>query len=276
MMNVITGRHRNWKRNSIAELDRLNNNNNNNDLKSLHEVHRMFSIPERASSTRRRDTKVNKYLYMLENIERTSSVTPDDIQAFRKDFISNLASCSNSSNKIVELNNIIQLINAIPLTSPDTQYLAQYQYIVNWYYCQLRFISDPVERRRLFKEAKEKYRKMFELIADLPDSEKLPSYLHWSQLCYEYAELVDEESLVWCKEAISNASSLLSASSSRGSTLSRGRDSISLSDSYSVYNTDRKTRFINETVEYIQENILKTENIRTYFGLGYSKEKYVM
>lgn len=38
--------------------------------------------------------------------------------------------------------------------SRDFQWLTQYQYILNWCYCQMRFISNPAERLRLFLEVK--------------------------------------------------------------------------------------------------------------------------
>ncbi len=50
---------------------------------------------------------------------------------------------------------------------------------------------------------------MFEILRDVDDANKLSSYLHWSQLCYQYAELVDRESLSWCIEAVINAKNAL-------------------------------------------------------------------
>lgn len=50
---------------------------------------------------------------------------------------------------------------------------------------------------------------MFEMLSDVDDVNKLSSYLHWSQLCYQYAELVDRESLSWCIEAVINAKNAL-------------------------------------------------------------------
>lgn len=50
---------------------------------------------------------------------------------------------------------------------------------------------------------------MFEMLRDVDDVNKLTSYLHWSQLCYQYAELVDRESLSWCIEVIVNAKNAL-------------------------------------------------------------------
>lgn len=266
MMNVITGRHRYGKRRSVKDIDRFNGINDSTDkrdLKLLHDVNIMRSIAEKTSSSRNRGPKLNRCLYMLENLKKTGGLTPDDIAEFRKEAITNFGSMKNLNlRRMHELDEISQLIKAIPLTSRDTQYLAQFQYTINWYYCQIRFISDPAQRRRLFEDAKEKYRTMFKLLENLGDYEKLPSYLHWSQLCYEYAELIDEESLNWCKDAISSASAALSAPSSRNSTLSRSRDSTSSFDSLSSCSNSRRKKFIEETVELIRENILKIENIR--------------
>uniref|UniRef100_A0A0N5AXN3 CHAD domain-containing protein n=1 Tax=Syphacia muris TaxID=451379 RepID=A0A0N5AXN3_9BILA len=216
-----------------------------------------------ASNTvpRRHEDTLNRYVYVLERLGRTSRITSDDIEGLRKEAVASFSSCSTNSTRMLELKKIIQLINAIPLTSKNSQYLMQYQYIVNWYYCQLRFISSPLERRRLFKEAKAKYRKIFDLLKDTDIYDKLPSYLHWSQLCYEYAELADDESLIWCKEGISCASANLTASSSRNSTLSLDRDNISLIDSLSSYTWNRKQKYISDTLEYIRDNVSKIETI---------------
>lgn len=50
---------------------------------------------------------------------------------------------------------------------------------------------------------------MFEMLSDIDDVDKLTSYLHWSQLCYQYAEHVDRESLSWCIDVIINAKNAL-------------------------------------------------------------------
>ncbi|VBB34943.1 unnamed protein product [Acanthocheilonema viteae] len=110
------------------------------------------------------------------------------------------------------------------------------------------------------------------MLSDVDDVNKLTSYLHWSQLCYQYAELVDRESLSWCIEAIINAKNALFVSSSRSSTLSGKTDSSGSYRSMSTNSVNANEQMesigsINQrrvkiaTVGLIQSNILKAENV---------------
>uniref|UniRef100_A0A0R3RN13 FAT domain-containing protein n=1 Tax=Elaeophora elaphi TaxID=1147741 RepID=A0A0R3RN13_9BILA len=190
--------------------------------------------------------------------------------------------CKEHSERIYELKSAICAINEIQICSHDPQWLTQYQYILNWCYCQMRFISNPAERLRLFQEVKlftklckfeDKYRRMFEVLSDVEDVDKLTSYLHWSQVCYQYAELIDRESLSWCIEAVINAKNALFESSSRSSTLSGKTDSSGSHRSTSTNNSvngneqmesigsENQRRVKIATVGLIQSNVLKAENV---------------
>lgn len=50
---------------------------------------------------------------------------------------------------------------------------------------------------------------MIEIQSDVSETDKLSTYLHWSQLCYQYAEFVDQDSLSSIIEAITNAKDVL-------------------------------------------------------------------
>ncbi|KAL4003352.1 hypothetical protein ACH3XW_7255 [Acanthocheilonema viteae] len=211
--------------------------------------------------------------YVIRRLAKSSDgITATDLELLRKTFMERFNNCKKHSERIYELKSAICAINEIQICSRDFQWLTQYQYILNWCYCQIRFISNPTERLRLFFEVKEKYRKIFEMLSDVDDVNKLTSYLHWSQLCYQYAELVDRESLSWCIEAIINAKNALFVSSSRSSTLSGKTDSSGSYRSMSTNSVNANEQMesigsINQrrvkiaTVGLIQSNILKAENV---------------
>lgn len=280
-MNVVvlsTGRNRRWKRHSIAIFDRVNNNNNN-DMKSPQEQPSSERITSRRRDALQRcSPDINKHLCVIKNLVRDcNGVDSSDMEMLRKSCMERVAASKSTSDKIFELKSAIYAVNEIPISSTDGQWLAQYQYILNWCYCQLRFISDPSERRRLFLDVKEKYRRIFEKLHEKSDLEKLPTCLHFSQICYEYAELADQESLSWCMEIISNAKAALSAPSSGSSTLSR-QASIGGSrvEKYELNKAEIKRRKCLETIELIRGNILKAEGVRVSFGIGDNSEKFVM
>ncbi|EFO19799.1 hypothetical protein LOAG_08693 [Loa loa] len=212
--------------------------------------------------------------YVIRRLAKSSDgITKTDLELLRKTFMERFNNCKEHSERIYELKSAIYAINEIQICSHDLQWLTQYQYILNWCYCQMRFISNPAERLRLFLEVKEKYRKIFEILRDVDDVSKLSSYLHWSQLCYQYAELVDRESLSWCIEAVINAKNALFVPSSRSSTLSGKTDSNGShqsSSSNSVNGNEQmesiglenqRRRVKIATVGLIQSNVLKAENV---------------
>ncbi|VDO32920.1 unnamed protein product [Onchocerca flexuosa] len=210
--------------------------------------------------------------YVIRRLAKTSDgITTADLEILRKTFMERYASCKRHSERIYELKCAICAINEIEICSRDPLWLTQYQYILNWCYCQIRFISNPAERLQLFLEVKEKYRKMFEMLKDVSDVDKLSSYLHWSQLCYQYAELVDRESLSWCIDIVINAKNALFVPSSRSSTLSSKTDNSGSYQSSSSSNVNSNEQMENigfenqrrvkiATIGLIQSNVLKTEN----------------
>ncbi|CAG9530400.1 unnamed protein product [Cercopithifilaria johnstoni] len=211
--------------------------------------------------------------YVIRRLAKSSDgITITDLELLRKTFMERFNNCKEHSERIYELKSAIYAINEIEICSSNFQWLTQYQYILNWCYCQIRFISNPTERVQLFFEVKEKYRKMFEMLSDVDDVNKLTSYLHWSQLCYQYAELVDRESLSWCIEAIINAKNALFITSSGKSTLSgktetnesyrsKSTNSINGNEQLENIGTVNQRRVKIATVGLIQSNVLKAENI---------------
>ncbi|VDM12017.1 unnamed protein product [Wuchereria bancrofti] len=212
--------------------------------------------------------------YVIRRLAKSSDgITITDLELLRKTFMERFNNCKEHSERIYELKSAICATNEIQICSSNPQWLTQYQYILNWCYCQMRFISNPAERLRLFLEVKEKYRKMFEILKDIDDANKLTSYLHWSQLCYQYAELVDRESLSWCIEAVINAKNALFIPSSRSSTISGKTDCSGSYRSSSTTNSvngneqiesirlENQRRVKLATVGLIQSNVLKAENV---------------
>lgn len=290
LMNVVVfpcGRKKRWKRHSIVvfkqiqnilDEDYANENYSFRDLMSQSLYHK--NANERLLSENNRD------LHVIRRLAKSSEgITASDLELLRKSFIERFALCKEHSEKIYELKSAICAINEIKTYSRDLQWLAQYQYILNWCYCQMRFISDPAERHRLFLEVKEKYRKMFEMLDDMNDLDKLSSYLHWSQLCYQYAELVDQESLDWSIEAITNARYALSISSSSsltsGSSISNKNRGLSSDNGNDITLNHTRRNCVQEieatkaenrrrrkiaTIELIESNVLKTENAHACFG----------
>ncbi|KHN82663.1 hypothetical protein Tcan_07503 [Toxocara canis] len=217
-------------------------------MKPLREIGAQQSLDEECAP--QRSSELNKYLYVLKRLIDSG----DGMSAIR-----------------------------IILASSDAQWLAQYQYILNWCYCQLRFICDPKDRRRLFNDIKEKYRQMFEQLLNVREEDKLQSYLHWSQICYQYAEFVDDESLAWCVEIITNAKQAISASSSNSSTLSKRKESTVETNSkhsealpFETRKVDNHWKRYIESVDLIRGNVEKTENVRASFQNGGYSEKIVM
>ncbi|VDK87580.1 unnamed protein product [Litomosoides sigmodontis] len=219
-----------------------------------------------------------RYRYVIRRLAKSSDgVTTTDLELLRKTFIERFNNCKEHWERIYELKSAIYAINEIQICSRDFQWLTQYQYILNWCYCQIRFISNPAERLRLFLEVKGKYQRMFEMLSDIDDVDKLTSYLHWSQLCYQYAEHVDRESLSWCVDVIINAkNALFESSSSRSSTLSGRTDSSESYRSASLNGASGSERmksvgWMNRrrvqiaTVGLIQSNVLKAENVYVCF-----------
>uniref|UniRef100_A0A915Q1A8 Uncharacterized protein n=1 Tax=Setaria digitata TaxID=48799 RepID=A0A915Q1A8_9BILA len=210
-------------------------------------------------------------LYVIRRLAKSSDgITTGDLEILRKTFMERFTNCKEHSERIYELKSAICATNEIKICSRDLQWLTQYQYILNWCYCQIRFMSNPAERLQLFLEVKEKYRKMFEILNDVNDVDKLTSYLHWSQLCYQYAELVDRESLSWCIEAVTSAKNAL-LPSSRSSTLSRktdssgsyrsSSDSVNGNEQIEMIRSENQRRVKIATIGLIQSNVLKTENV---------------
>uniref|UniRef100_A0A915BJK3 Uncharacterized protein n=2 Tax=Parascaris univalens TaxID=6257 RepID=A0A915BJK3_PARUN len=284
-MNVMVlsgNRNKRWKRHSIAVFN--NNNNNDNpftDLKPLREIGAQQSLDEECAA--RRSSELNKYLCILKELVNSGDgLTTSDMELLRKACMERVIACRSNSEKLFELKSTIHAINDIPISSSDALWLAQYQYILNWCYSQLRFICDPRERPRLFQNIKEKYRQMFKQLINVPDEEKLPTYLHWSQICYQYAEFVDDESLAWCAYKISNTKSVLLARSSDLSTFSRRKENATENGNRNnALETDtrkavsRRKRYV-ESVDLIRENLEKTLNIRSSLYNDGFCEKIVM
>lgn len=131
-------------------------------------------------------------------MECEESQQVENMENMRRECMAIYSECSERCDKLYALSCVKDALNYIPLTNCTYSYLQQYQYIINWYYFELRFLSAPADRQDIFEDAKERYRQIFEIQASWDDHERIASYCHWSQLCYEYAECVDEESLQWC------------------------------------------------------------------------------
>lgn len=285
-MNVMVlsgNRNKRWKRHSIAVFNNNNNNANpfTHDLKSLREIGAQQSLDGECAP--RRCSELNKYLCILkELVDSGDGLTTSDMELLRKACMERVIACRSNTEKLFELKSTIHAINDIPISSSDALWLAQYQYILNWCYSQLRFICDPRDRLRLFQNIKEKYRQMFKQLINVPEEEKLPTYLHWSQICYQYAEFVDDESLAWCAHIISNTKSVLLARPSNSSTLSQRKESMTENGNRNdALETDTRKAVIRwkryvESVDLIRENLEKTENIRaSLYNDGFC-EKIVM
>ncbi|KAK6102655.1 hypothetical protein QQG55_9330 [Brugia pahangi] len=278
-MNVVLlscGHNKRWKRHSIAVFNRGNNLININDVEGNNSSHSLMlqSLHQKDVNERRLPENCRDR-YVIRRLAKSSDgITITDLELLRKTFMERFNNCKEHSERIYELKSAICATNEIQICSRNPQWLTQYQYILNWCYCQMRFISNPAERLRLFLEVKEKYRKMFEILRDVDDANKLSSYLHWSQLCYQYAELVDRESLSWCIEAVINAKNALfiSSSSSRSSTISGKTDcsrsnrsstsnSISSNEQMESIRSENQRRVKIATIGLIQSNVLKAENV---------------
>ncbi|KAM3723049.1 hypothetical protein ACO02O_06335 [Dirofilaria immitis] len=277
MMNVVLlscGRNKRWKRNSIAVFDHINNLadiNNVDDNNPLHLL-MLHSLQHKNVNEQRLPENCCDRYVIRRLAKSTDGITIADLELLRKTFMERFANCKEHSERIYELKSAICAINEIKICSCDSQWLTQYQYLLNWCYCQIRFISNPAERFRLFLEVKEKYRKMFEMLKNVDDVDKLTSYLHWSQLCYQYAELADRESLSWSIDAVINAKNALLVPSSRSSTLSSKTNNSNGSYRSSISNIngneqiesigiENQRRVKIATIGLIQSNVLKAENI---------------
>ncbi|MFH4979307.1 hypothetical protein AB6A40_006016 [Gnathostoma spinigerum] len=311
MMNVVVvseRRNRRWKRQSLALTNSFSGNNVENGsskrgfdpsffeplkpnveasekdsvqnaLKSLEDYYSRMLQDKGPALSRHISSELNIPSFAIKNLAHTAGITKEDLEMLRKDFIRRLNSCTTHEERLLELHSTIAAMNEIPITSRVSTWLEHCQYILNWAYGRLRFVGDPIERKKLFFGAKEKYRQMFECLKDAPDVEKVASYFHWSHLCYEYAEVADEESLNWCLDYVSHANARLcgSGNSSRSSTLTRGsssNDSV-VEQSDNMREKYRKKRYL-ELLESIRTNITKTEALQISLRTGGHWEKAVM
>lgn len=218
---------------------------------------------------------MNDLMYAFELISQNPTVHGSNMEKLRKQCISILRDCDDRSEKMYVLGSVGEAIAMIPLNTSDTLYLQQYQFLINWLYFELRFLSEPLFRPAIFREAKERYRKMFALQANTGNLEKLWSYMHWSQLCYEYAECVDDESVKWCMNAIADTTEALTAAVVDANAAYKREHPddptqlLALSSGH-ILKTQRR---INDALELIKDNVYKCENIRAMMSGMHSRRQ---
>lgn len=172
------------------------------------------------------------------------------MENLRKECIGHFVQLKQVQDRLLALDCIKDIIDTITFSETDRFYMVQYEYFLNWYYFELWNYSSRTERRRGFTDAKNKYMDIFILIEDWNVYDKLRSFELWSQLCYEFAEYTDPDSLEIADQILKKSTDELELDKEEAK-------SLTFSNLFEEANLKRKFRMISDEINNINLNLIR-------------------
>ncbi|GMS88301.1 hypothetical protein PENTCL1PPCAC_10476, partial [Pristionchus entomophagus] len=213
------------------------------------------------SPKRRRVDKLDRRLSYNARIfrgMRTSGVKPsaDDVQTCRREARDAFTDASERDARLRAIDDALDTVEELILFVPEVAATETEQFFVNelsaflaWIYSSMRFSGYISCLDGHFRDLKERFRRLLPAIPYTSEQRHLIT-LRFSQLCLEYAEMVDEESLDWCKVDMEYLDKMIAVRERRNSI---GKSSGT--DNYDAEREERRLRDIADRIRYNLERI---------------------
>ncbi|GMT17281.1 hypothetical protein PFISCL1PPCAC_8578, partial [Pristionchus fissidentatus] len=213
--------------------------------------------PRRRSRTDKLDRRLSYNARIFRGM-RSSGVKPsaDDVQTCRREARDAFTDVSCRESRLHAIDDALDTVDELMLFVPDITASEQDEFFVNelsaflaWIYSTMRFSGYISCLDAHFRDLKDRFRRLLPAIPYASEQRHLIT-LRFSQLCLEYAEMVDEESLEWCRVDMEYLDKKISVRERRNSL-----GKISGIDNYEAEREERRLRDIADRIRCNLERI---------------------
>lgn len=189
---------------------------------------------------------------------RTSGVKPsaEDVQTCRREARDAFTDATCRDARLHAIDDALDTVEELIMFVPEVAATESEQFFVNelsaflaWIYSTMRFSGFVSCLDAHFGDLKDRFRRLLPAIPYTSEQRHLIT-LRFSQLCLEYAEMVDEESLDWCRVDMEYLDKMISVRERRNSI---GKSSGC--DNYEAEREERRLRDIADRIRYNLERI---------------------